>query len=728
MKTRYLLTATFSLLLAALPAAAQTPDASAAQNHGVASNWKQIAIPPLPPFHPAEPRKLVLPNGLTIFLTENHELPLISGAATVRGGGDSESAEKTGLVDLYGSTWRTGGTEKLTGDQLDDFLEARAAKVETSGGDAHTSISFHCLKADFDGVFTIFADLLRHPAFREEKLALAKKQMYSSISRRNDESADIADTQEDILGYGKDSAYAAEPEYATVAAVTREDLLAWHKQHVAPNNIILGIVGDFDAKQMESTLRKAFADWPKGEPVAQPKVAISPARPGIYLVDKPDVNQSDVRLISLGIDRHSPDYSAVQVMNEIFGGGFSSRLFGNLRTKQGLAYSVYGHVGSQWDHQGLTVLGIATKSETTVEAIKGLWEQLDLMKKEPPSELEMQRARDSILNSFIFNIDTPSKVLREQQTYAFYGYPSDYLEEERAGIEKVTADDVLRVANKYLHREELKVLVVGNAEVFGKQLAALGPVENVDITIPAPDAPLKKPQPSGASTKSEAQPSGSTPEGLALLAKAFEGFGGKDAVMDVKLLRLRFKMNQGSVDIPVLRVLAYPDREVMLMHTPQNDLRQVVTPSLAFLTVDKRSTDLPSSVHQSELEGLKRDFLNVLQHSGNEGYTFRAAGKETVSGRETTILEISAGGIPVRWWLTANGELAQEEFTEVDPTGPVKTSIRYEGYKNFGKLRLPTSYLMHNHDGDTLMHLEEAEVNPTIDMKVFEREPAAAAK
>src|SRR5208282_2180569 len=148
-----------------------------------ATNWKQIAIPELPPFKPQQPTRVVLPNGMILFLTENHELPLISGSAMIRGGSDSEPADKTGLVDLYGATWRTGGTEKLSGDALDDFLEARAAKVETGGGDADTSVSFNCLKGDFSDVLGIFVDLMRQPAFREDKLSLAKKEMYSDISR-----------------------------------------------------------------------------------------------------------------------------------------------------------------------------------------------------------------------------------------------------------------------------------------------------------------------------------------------------------------------------------------------------------------------------------------------------------------------------------------------------------------------------------------------------------------
>ena len=535
---------------------------------------------------------MVLPNGMTIFLTENHELPLISGSAMIRGGSDSEPAEKTGLVDLYGSTWRTGGTEKLSGDALDDSLEARAAKVETSGGDDDTSISFNCLKGDFPDVLGIFVDLLQHPAFREDKLSLAKKEMYSDISRRNDETDSIAEMQTDILGYGKQSAYARVPEYATVRAVTREDLLQWHQQHVVPNNIILGVVGDFDSKEMEATLRKAFGDWPSGEKVEEPKVEIAPAKPGIYLVDKSDVDQSEIRMIGLGIERKNPDYFALQVMNEIFGGGFSSRLFINLRTKAGLAYSVGGGVGSGWDHPGLTILEIGTKTETTVEAIKGMWDQVELLKKEPPTEVEMKRAKDQILNSFIFNFDTPAKVLHEQEVYDFYGYPSDFLEKYRAGVEKVTAADVLRVANQYLHREELKVLVVGNAGGFEKQLAALGPVTPIDITIPSPEAKAGGAQDSavqpaampGSMAENAAGASGGNAEGKAAIARLDEAMGGAAKVNSVRTLGLSLTMTQEGATMRIEQSTVYPDKQAQRIVYSSGMIWQVVSPEAAFIS------------------------------------------------------------------------------------------------------------------------------------------------
>jgi zinc protease len=678
---------------------------------GIPANWKQIAIPELPPFKPQQPKRVVFSNGLIVYLTENHELPLISGSAMIRGGSDSEPESKTGLVELYGETWRTGGTEKLSGDQLDDFLEARAAKVETHGSDSSTSVSFSCLKGDLNEVLGIFADLLRNPAFREDKLALAKKQMNSGISRRNDESDDIASMQQDILGYGKQSAYARVPEYSTVAAVTRGDLLQWHRQHTSPNNIILGLVGDFDSIQMEATLRKAFGEWPKGAKVEEPKVAISPAKPGIYVVDKSDVNQSEVRMIGLGIERRNPDYFALQVMNEIFGGGFSSRLFSNLRTKAGLAYSVGGGVGSNFDHPGLTVLQIGTKTETTIEAIKGLWEQIDLLKKDMPTELEMKRAKDAILNSFIFNFDTPAKVLHEQEIYEFYGYPKDFLERYRAGVEKVTAADVLRVANKYVHKEDLKVLVVGNVSEFQKQLAALGPVTPIDITIPAPEA-----------TGQAAAPAGSNAQGKAAAAKLVNAMGGEAKVNAIKTLHQVIVMEQQGAELKIDQSIVYPDKQVQKMTLPQGEMLQVVTPAAAFMAMGSQTRDLPPAMRNSQLIALKRDFINVLQHANDAKYTFTATSGEKLGAVEATVVDVNADGALTRWWIGPDGNLLQERFTEMGQDGPATMTMKYSQWKSFDGLHYPTKFEMFNGDepGGSLT-LSAMEVNVGVDPKLFEK-------
>ncbi len=455
------------------------------------TSWKQVPIPPLPAFHPQEPKRIQLPNGMVIFLQEDHELPLIDGVARIRGGSRSEPADKAGLLDLYGEVWRTGGTKAQTGDQLDDFLEIRAARVETAASADSTTVSWSCLKGDFDDVFKVFTQLLRAPEFRQDKIDLAKGEAFDAISRRNDDVSSIDSREMVKLAYGRDNPYARVPEYTTVAAITRQDLLDWHQAQVQPNNIVLGIVGDFDSAQMEAGLRQAFGDWPQGPGWNQKEMKFDPAKPGYYLVPKEDVNQSSIRMVGLGTMRSNPDYYAIQVFNDAFGGGFYSRLFRSIRTAKGLAYGVGGGIGTAFDHPGILQIAMGTKSASTVEAIQAIYEEIDNLKTHPLTEEEIKHAKDSILNSFVFNFDSPDKVLRERMAYEFYGYPADFLEKYRAGIEKVQPADVARVAEKYLHKDQLSVLVVGNTKEFDKPLSSLGPVTTIDIAIPPP--PGEKP-------------------------------------------------------------------------------------------------------------------------------------------------------------------------------------------------------------------------------------------
>jgi zinc protease len=318
--------------------------------------------------------------------------------------------------------------------------------------------------------------------------------MMTAIARRNEEASDIAGRESSRLVYGPESPYGKIPEFWTVDAVTRQDLINFHKQFVSPNNLILGIVGDFDSAQMETLLRKAFEGWPKG---ASAKASMSdfkaPSPATIYFADKNDVNQSNIHLVTLGIRRDNPDYFVTRVLNEALGGGFSSRLFKSIRTRQGLAYGVGGGVGYAFDHPGITDFSMATKSETTVHSIEALREEIANGVKTPFTDEEIKNAKDNILQSFVFRFDSKEKVLGEKMAYEFYGYPLDTLERFRTEIEKVTTADVNRVAKKYLKPETLAVVVVGNSAEFDKPLSSLGSVKNLDISI--------KEAPSGAPTK-----------------------------------------------------------------------------------------------------------------------------------------------------------------------------------------------------------------------------------
>jgi zinc protease len=452
--------------------------------------WMKIPIPELHAFHPEQPIRIELKNGLVILLEPDHELPFINGTINIRGGSRDVPAEKVGLIGLYGQAWRTSGTGTQSGDQLDDLLAAKAANVETSGDLDSTAISWSCLTKDEEQVFGIAVDLLQHPAFNEPKLTLAKQQEVAGIVRRNDSASNVAEREASILVYGKNSPYGRQPEIATVMGVTLDDLKAWHTKTVSPNNMIIAVEGDFDPSTMEKSLRAAFEGLPRGTAWPKPAGDFPGPKPGVYAINKTDVNQSNVWIVGLGTERRNPDYYSLVVMNEIFSGGFGSRLFQDVRTKQGLAYAVFGGYGASYDHPGMFYTAASTKSDSTVKATKAMLEEIHELKTKPFTAAELASAKDQLLNSFIFHYDSKEKVLTEATELEFYGYPADFLTKYRAGIEAVTLADLERVANKYVDPAKLAVLVVGNEAQYGTPLSDLnmGPVQPIDITIPMPAA------------------------------------------------------------------------------------------------------------------------------------------------------------------------------------------------------------------------------------------------
>jgi zinc protease len=462
-----------------------------------AKPWEQIPIPKLHEFKPQQPKRIELKNGIVLFLQEDHELPFVSGSVIIPGGSREETPAKAGFIGLYGQAWRTSGTAKMDGDALDDLLEAKAAHIETEGDEDSTAVSWDSLKGDADQVFSLAIDLLFHPKFSKEKLELAQQQEATGVVRRNDEESGIADRESAKLVYGANSPYTMQPELATIGAVSISDLEAWHDRTVgdgktATGKLIVGIAGDFDPAAMEAKLRAAFESLPPVKPEPPRHDAFPGPTPGVYFINKEDVNQSNVEIVGIGIDRRNPDVPAVAVMNEILGGGFASRLFQKVRTELGLAYEVGGGISFGYDHPGPFRTVVLTKSASTVDATKAALAEINGMNTRPFTEEELARAKDNLLNSFLFRYDTRDKVLAERERLEFYGYPADYLETYKAALEKVTVADLERVAKKYVHPDKLAILVVGNNPEIKPALDELnlGPIHPIDITIPG--APTEK--------------------------------------------------------------------------------------------------------------------------------------------------------------------------------------------------------------------------------------------
>ncbi|MCL5280685.1 MAG: insulinase family protein [Planctomycetes bacterium] len=449
--------------------------------------YQQLKYPKLADLQVPAVQRLTLPNGMQLFVLEDPELPLVHVSALIRTGSIYEPADKIGLADLTGTVMRTGGTTTKTGDQIDEQLEQIAASVETYIGDSSGGASMSVLKEDVDTGLAILAEVLMHPAFRQDKIDLAKISARSAIARRNDVPGRIAMREYAKLIYGADSVYARQAEYATIDSITRDDLVAFHRRYFHPNHTMLAVWGDFQASQIIAKIKEAFKDWPKAEvelpPV--PKVTYE-FRPTVNAVRKDDMNQGIIRLGHLGCLMNDPDYHALMVMNQILGGGFTSRLFKNVRSRQGLAYSVGGAYGADYDHPGLFALSCQTKLKSTVHATEAILAEVKKMTQEQVTDEELALAKDSYLNSFVFNFASKGQIINRLMTYAYYGYPADFLQKTKENVEKVTKADVLRVGKAHLRPDKMQILVVGRPDELDKPLSTLGEVKTIDVTIPAP--------------------------------------------------------------------------------------------------------------------------------------------------------------------------------------------------------------------------------------------------
>jgi len=471
------------LLLALTPLLAQGP--ASPSRPAPPPSYKDLKYPPLGSIQIPDVARFTLPNGMKLYLLEDHELPVVNGTALVRTGNLFDPGDRVGLAGLTGTVMRSGGTRSKTGEQLDEQLENIAASVESGIGESSGSVSFSALKENTAEVLAIFKDILTGPEFRQDKLDLAKSQVRSGISRRNDNAESIVEREFTDIVYGKDTPYGWPEEYATIDRINRGDLRSFYQRYFFPANVMLGIRGDFDTAAMKAAIEKLFSDWTGAQPPVPefPKVGPAP-NGGTYLAVKKDVTQTFFAIGQRGGQLNDKDYPALAIMADILGGGFQSRLLQRVRTQMGNAY----HIGAEWDarydHPGLFEISGGTKSVSTVETIKAIREEVDRIRTTEVTEAELRTAKDTVLNSLVFAFDTKAKTLGRILTYEYYGYPKDFLQQYQKGLAAVTRADVLRVAREHIDPARFTLVTVGNPQDFGQPLDTLGsPVTSIDLTI-----------------------------------------------------------------------------------------------------------------------------------------------------------------------------------------------------------------------------------------------------
>lgn len=700
----------------------------------------ELKYPPLPAFQVPKPTRFVLPNGMVVMVMEDHELPLVNVSARIRTGSLLEPTAKAGLAGLVGQVQRTGGTATRKPDALDEFLEARAASIETGMGADSASASMSALKADVPAVMAAFADVLRRPAFDPDRLKVAVTAVTAGIARQNDSPQGIAGREFSEVIHGADSPFGRTTTYASIGAVTRDDLLAWHKQYFHPNRVILGIVGDITVDEARKLVTEHFGDWPKGPAVADtwPAPRTAP-QPGVYEAVKADSTQSFIVAGHQGeLLRTHPDYFPVVVLNEVLSGGFTSRLFGKIRTELGLAYSVGGAVGSGWTRVTPFQMMMSTRTDATVKAIEAMIaEAKALASTKPATEDELNRAKSSILNSFVFNSDSPAEVLGQQLAFEYYGQPLDWLDRYRAAIEKVTAADVARVAQKYIHTDRLSIVVVGPTEGRDKALTTLGKVSPIDLTIPPPPPAPSAGAAPGASGGAAAGASGGAAtadakaKGQALVAKAVEGLGGAAAIDGITTYQASgqavVKTPQGDLTITSKETLVFPDRFRQDMTLPFGEVSIVMAGADAFMVSPQGEQPMPASMRERAEDQISRVPLLLLRQRTQPGFEAVAAGEGKTGDTVTALVTVTFKGKSTTFGVDPKtGRILSSAFRGAGPDGvPADVLQTFADFRPAGALTLPYSQTTAmNGETNATATMSAVTLNQPVDEGVWKRKTA----
>lgn len=708
---------TLTLVVSAVAAAMLLPAAFCQNNNnqdkGMPVTYKDIQFPALPEFKPAEPIVKDLPNGLRVYFMEDHELPLVRVRAMLRAGSAYEPEEKTGLATICAQVMRTGGTVKNPGDHLDDELGAIAASVDLSMGGFSAAASAGCLSDKLNRVLDIFADVLRNPAFPEDKIELAKSALRTGISRRNDQIGAMAQRAFQIAVYGKNSILAREAEYATVNAVTRADLVKFHNTYFRADRTMIGIVGDFKTAEVLPIIEKLFGDWQKAsEPL--PKAAADPLPfdgRKVYFSEKNDVNQTNLYISAIGVRRDDPDWPALRVGSFVLGaGGFSSRLLKKVRTEKGLAYSVGGGFGAEYDRVGLFRTVCQTKTQSTADAIQTMLDEIEGMLKNPPSEEEIKLAKDQILNAEVFEYDDKAEVLARRMTLDYYKYPPTYLEDVNRKIRTVSAADVAAALKRKLDTKNLKFVAVGKRDGMDKPLSTFGPVTEIDLTIPDPPA-AKAAVASSADTNKA-------------IANIFSKLGDVEKWKSLRALRNEVERSQTMQGFKLaLKVTEHLDlagrsHASIQAKTPmgEENIIQVYDHGKAWMTrtVDgaPQTTDIPAAMLKS------REYMRKIEYSAM--FHRLAAGELKIGIVKENELQIIEGDAVLATLIIDAASGLPKELHYNSEQGQPATRV-FNDFRAVDGILFPFEWSAKDGVNDPSAKFSKIELNPAIDEKLFQK-------
>jgi zinc protease len=425
-----------------------------------------------------KPVEVVLDNGLTVMILEDHRFPVVNMSLQMSGAGPIfDPADKPGLANLTAQMLREG-TKTRNSRQIAEEVDKLGATLGANSGFGSTAASINAsgLSDNFDQWFGLLTDMLINPSFPADEFGKLKARQKTALMQQRTQPGFLSQERFRRVVYGNHPAAVFSTTPAVLDSLTPEMLAAWHRERYVPQNAILGIAGDVKASEVIAKLKTALAGWKRTDYKETLPPNAKPTTEGkIYLIDRPNSVQSTIMMGNIAIDRRHPDYIPVVVMNGVVGGSASARLFLNLREEKGYTYGAYSGF-TALKYPGPWSASSDVRTEVTEGAMTEFMRELNRIRDEKVSVDELEEQKRSIVANFALSLESPTDLLSYSTIRKIYGLPDDYWETYPAKIMAVTADDVQRVARQYVNPKTQQIVVVGDAKTIKPILEKFGTV------------------------------------------------------------------------------------------------------------------------------------------------------------------------------------------------------------------------------------------------------------
>ena len=654
-----------------------------------------------------------LANGLQVIAVSHHEQPAVSLRLLVRAGAAQDPADKPGVAALAATLLDQGTTSK-SAEQIATSIDSIGGAMGTGAGADLSFINAVVMKDSLNFALDLVSDLARNPAFAKDEIERQRQQSLSGMQVSYDDPEFLANIVFDRLVYGfhpYGRPQAGTPE--TVAAITRDDLIAYHRNWFGANNAILAIVGDVTPEEAFAGAERAFGSWGKAA-LESPKV-IDPPPPTrrVVVIDKPGAVQTEIRVGNIAIPRKHDDFMAMDLAAKILGGEGANRLHRVLRSERGLTYGASADFNAL-KQAGDIVAQTNTRSETTAETLRLIVDEASKLIRERVGERELEGAQEYLTGSFPLTIETPSQIALQILNVVFFGLNMNDLQTYRERVSAVKVEDVQRVARAYLHPDRLTVVLVGDASAFAKQLPGVGfdrfeviAANELDLSSPdlrrkpaagrAPRGPGLRlatlrdpvtPQVRFADlTPGQGRSADLTP--MTLLNQAIAAKGGLAKLQGIKTVRVEGTMTSESIGkpvaFPIVMSIQYPDRFRVDAAMPGGKVAQVYADGRYWVETNEGVKELDPVAAGPIRANVQRDVVSVLVKA--------AAGKLVVRDVDSDdpqlgALEISGDGMEPLTLLINRTNGLIEKARYLSATEGRAEEI-YSDYRNVGGIQVP---------------------------------------